>query len=141
VRWSSTSTCSSATRRTSTLASAFEADGDGDESFLELDVDRYRALLEQVMARYPGMQIVASTLRQVRSASVNDWSAVCATRDGFHAGAWMEGLEIYDRVGGGDSFASGLIYGLLAGADVDTSMARLDEVRRVMAGGAARVVR
>jgi 2-dehydro-3-deoxygluconokinase len=91
---------------------------------------------------------------------MNDWSGVCSTRDGFHVGPAMRGLEIYDRVGGGDSFASGLVHGLLAGDDVetsvayavahgalamttpgDTSMATLAEVEHVMHGGAARVVR
>jgi 2-dehydro-3-deoxygluconokinase len=85
---------------------------------------------------------------------------VCSTRDGFVVGPELRGLEILDRVGGGDSFASGLIYGLLGGADIgtslaygvahgalamttpgDTSMATLAEVERVLRGGGARVIR
>ena len=90
----------------------------------------------------------------------NDDIHVIEPRDQFHVGPEMRGLEIFDRVGGGDSFASGLIYGLLSGTDVetslaygvahgalamttpgDTSMATLDEVERIVRGGAARVAR
>jgi 2-dehydro-3-deoxygluconokinase len=131
-----------------------------DENLLELDPASYERLLEQVLDRNPQLSVVASTLRQVRSASVNDWSAVCHTRSGFHAGPWMDGLQIFDRVGGGDSFASGFFYGLLTGTDVDTalalgvahgalamttpgdtSMATLAEVKRIVTGGSARVIR
>ena len=137
----------------------FELEGVGDD-LLELDPDAYGRLLGQVMDRLPRLSLVASTLRQARTATVNDWSAVCRTRDGFHRGPSLDGLEILDRVGGGDSFASGLFYGLLTGADVDralaygvahgalamttpgdTSMASLDEVERLVRGGGARVVR
>jgi 2-dehydro-3-deoxygluconokinase len=140
-------------------ALGYEA-AEGDEDFLELDVDRYKELLGRVMADRPTLSIAASTLREVHTASVNDWSAVCHTRDGFHVGPSLDRLDIFDRVGGGDSFASGLIYGLLSGEGIDralalgvahgalamttpgdTSMARLDEVERVVAGGSARVVR
>jgi 2-dehydro-3-deoxygluconokinase len=134
--------------------------GHGDGDFLELDVDRYAELLGRVMADRPTLSIAGSTLRQAHTASVNDWSAVCRTRDGFHVGPSLERLDIFDRVGGGDSFASGLIYGLLNGDGIeralalgvahgalamttpgDTSMARLDEVERMVAGGSARIVR
>jgi len=99
-------------------------------------------------------------LRRVRTASVNDWNGVCQTRDSFHEGRPMPALEIFDRVGGGDSFVSGLAYGLLSDFDVDTalafgiahgalamttpgdtSMATLAEVRRLAAGRSARVIR
>ena len=131
-----------------------------DENLLHLDLDAYATLLEQVLAAYPGIAMVATTLREVRSATVNDWSAVCRTRAGFHVGPRIEGLEILDRVGGGDSFASGLVYGLLNGREPekalaygvahgalamttpgDTSMATLAEVERLVAGGSARVRR
>ncbi len=131
-----------------------------DENLVELDVGVYGRLLEQVLERNPQLSVVATTLRQVRSATVNDWSAVCHTRTGFHVGPSLDGLEILDRVGGGDSFASGFFYGLLTGTDVDaalaygvahgalamttpgdTSMATLDEVERLVRGGSARVVR
>lgn len=131
-----------------------------EESLLELEPEAYRLILRQVLERNPRLAIVATTLRQVRSATVNDWSAVCHTRDGFHVGPILDGLEILDRVGGGDSFASGFFYGLLTGAGVesalaygvahgalamttpgDTSMATLPEVERLVRGGSPRVVR
>ncbi|MEO5633658.1 sugar kinase [Gaiella sp.] len=140
-------------------ALGFEIEG-VDENLLHLDLDAYARLLEQVLAAYPRLAVVATTLREVRSATVNDWSAVCRTRDGFHVGPRYESLEILDRVGGGDSFASGLFYGLLHGWDPersiaygvahgalamttpgDTSMATVAEVERLVGGGSARVQR
>jgi 2-dehydro-3-deoxygluconokinase len=132
-----------------------------DESHVDLDVGEYRRLHSEVLSGHPNLTLIATSLREAHTATVNDWSAVCSTRDAFFVGPSMRGLEIFDRVGGGDSFASGLIYGLLSGTDVetslaygvahgalamttpgDTSMATLEEVERVMRGGAAaRVVR
>jgi 2-dehydro-3-deoxygluconokinase len=131
-----------------------------DENLLELDVAHYERLLDRVLAEQPQLALAASTLRQAHTATVNDWTAVCRTRREFHTGPAYDALEIYDRVGGGDSFASGLIYGLLEGRDVDaalaygvahgalamttagdTSMATLAEVERLVAGGAPRVER
>ena len=131
-----------------------------DESHTGLDVTAYERLHREVLAAYPNLSLVATSLREAHTATVNDWSAVCSTRDAFFVGPALPGLEIFDRVGGGDSFASGLIYGLLSGADPesslaygvahgalamttpgDTSMSTLAEVERVMRGGAARVVR
>ncbi len=113
-----------------------------------------------MLAGYPGLSLVATSLREAHTATLNHWSGVCSTRDGFVIGPQIRDLEIFDRVGGGDSFASGLVYGLLSGADLktslaygvahgalamttpgDTSMATLEEVERVAAGGSARVVR
>ena len=140
-------------------ALGFEVEG-VDENLLRLDLGVYSQLLEQVMVAYPQLAAVATTLRQVRSATVNDWSAVCQTGDGFHVGPAYEGLEILDRVGGGDSFASGFFYALVNGWEPekalaygvahgalamttpgDTSMATLAEVERLVAGGSARVNR
>jgi 2-dehydro-3-deoxygluconokinase len=132
-----------------------------DENLLELDLDAYERLLAAVIQGYPQLSVVATTLRQVRSATVNDWSAACTTRDtGFLIRPRMEALEIFDRLGGGDSFASGFFYGLLNGRAAeealaygvahgalamttpgDTSMATLDEVERLVRGVAPRVVR
>ena len=131
-----------------------------DADLTDLDPAAYDRMLAQVLDDHPGVAVAASTLRQVRGASRNDWSAVCRTRAGFHAGPELRDLEILDRIGGGDSFASGFAYGLLGGGDADaalaygvahgalamttpgdTSMATLPEVERLMAGGAARVVR
>lgn len=113
-----------------------------------------------MFADYPNLAIIATSLREAHTATRNDWSALASTRDAFLAGPAMPDLELLDRVGGGDSFASGLIYGLLSGADLetalacgvahgalamttpgDTSMATLAEVQHVMRGGAARVTR
>jgi 2-dehydro-3-deoxygluconokinase len=131
-----------------------------DESHTGLDVTAYENLHREVLAAYPKLALVATSLREAHTATVNDWSAVASTRDAFFVGPAMPGLEIFDRVGGGDSFASELIYGLLQGKDVqtalaygvahgalamttpgDTSMATLDEVERVIAGGGARIAR
>jgi 2-dehydro-3-deoxygluconokinase len=131
-----------------------------DDSHMQLDVGAYERLHREVLGGYPNLTLVATSLREAHTATINDWSAVCSTRDAFHVGPEMRGLEIFDRVGGGDSFASGLIYGLLQGFEVeralaygvahgalamttpgDTSMATLEEVERVVRGGAARVAR
>jgi 2-dehydro-3-deoxygluconokinase len=131
-----------------------------DEDLLDLEVAQYERLLGRVLEAHPGLELVASTLRQARTATVNDWCAVCRTRDGFHVGPRFDGLEVFDRVGGGDSFASGLIFGLLEGLSVeralaygvahgalamttpgDTSMVTRSEVERVVAGRAPRVER
>jgi 2-dehydro-3-deoxygluconokinase len=131
-----------------------------DDDLLELDVSSYERLLGRVLEDHPNLALVASTLRQARTATVNDWSAVCRTREAFHVGPGYDALEIFDRVGGGDSFASGLIYGLLEELDVeqalaygvahgalamttpgDTSMATRAEVERLVAGRAPRVDR
>jgi 2-dehydro-3-deoxygluconokinase len=131
-----------------------------DESHTGLEVGVYERLHREVLGAYPNLAVVATSLREAHTATVNDWSAVATTGDAFFVGPAMPGLEIFDRVGGGDSFASGLIYGLLQGRDVetalaygvahgalamttpgDTSMATLEEVERVMRGGGARVLR
>ena len=133
---------------------------DVDESLTDLDVGAYERLHRDVIGAYPNLTLVATSLREAHTATVNDWTAVASTRDTFLVGPALRGLEIFDRVGGGDSFASGLVYGLLTGADVetalaygiahgalamttpgDTSMATLAEVERVRRGGAARVLR
>jgi 2-dehydro-3-deoxygluconokinase len=131
-----------------------------DDSHLGLDRGAYEQLHREVLSGYPNLALVATSLREARTATVNDWTAVCSTHEGFVVGPTMRDLEIFDRVGGGDSFASGLIYGLLGERDLetslaygvahgalamttpgDTSMATLAEVERVMSGAAARVSR
>jgi 2-dehydro-3-deoxygluconokinase len=129
------------------------------ESFDELPIASYEKMLHELSAAYPNLKVIASTLRTAHSASENAWGAIA-----LHAGEIVHvpqrNLEILDRVGGGDSFASGLIYGMLAGKGIDwavrcgvahgalamttpgdTSTASLAEVTRVMAGGAARISR
>ena len=82
---------------------------EADEDLLKLDVGSYERLLGHVLeGDSRKVALVASTLRRARTATLNDWSAVCRTRDGFRVGPSFEALEILDRVGGGDSFASGL---------------------------------
>jgi 2-dehydro-3-deoxygluconokinase len=117
-------------------------------------------MIERAVKEFPNFQAVATTLRNVKSATINDWGAVCYLDGRFYQATTRENLEVLDRVGGGDSFASGLIYGFLAGKGPqwavecgaahgalamttpgDTTMATLAEVERVMKGGAARVAR
>ena len=131
-----------------------------DESFSALDPGNFKKMIQLARAQYPNFQVVATTLRNAKTATVNDWGAICSFGDDFFLGTLRENLEIYDRVGGGDSFASGLIYGFLSGRGPqfavdcgaahgalamttpgDTSMATLDEVLKVMKGGGARVSR
>jgi 2-dehydro-3-deoxygluconokinase len=134
---------------------------DTDPELTTLPVDSFRRMIGEVTAAYPNFEVVATTLRAVRSATVNDWGAVAwSERTGFVQATDRPGLEIMDRVGGGDSFASGLIYGLIEKADLataveygaahgalamttpgDTSMATLREVERLAGGGGARVQR
>jgi 2-dehydro-3-deoxygluconokinase len=132
-----------------------------DRNYSNLPTAPFKEMVEKVAAAYPNLQIIATTLRKVNSASDNDWGAIAWSRaDGFFEVPSFTHLEIFDRVGGGDSFASGLIYGLLEGHDLqkslqlgqahgalamttpgDTSMASKSEVEKLAAGGSARVVR
>ncbi len=142
-----------------TAALGFEVEG-LDENLSALDPGNFRKMIERAIAAFPNFKAVATTLRNARTASRNDWAAVLFT-DGrlFESRAYTD-LEIWDRVGGGDSFASGLVYGFLAGRGPDwavdcgaahgalamttpgdTTMATLAEVERVMKGGSARVQR
>jgi 2-dehydro-3-deoxygluconokinase len=142
-----------------TAALGFHVEG-LDESHSKLDVENFRRMIEQVVAEFPDLKIVAATLRNARTATRNDWGAVCYHGGRLYQAQTRENLEIYDRVGGGDSFASGLIYGLLTGRGPqwavecgaahgalamttpgDTSMATLAEVERVMKSTGARVAR
>ena len=133
----------------------------GDDSFTQLDVGAYEAMANEAVRQFPNLAVVAVSLRQVRSATVNDWGGLawCA-RDGFIQATWREGLEIFDRLGGGDSFASGIVYGLMVLDDLrlgleygaangalamttpgDTTTATLAEIKKLAAGGSARVQR
>jgi 2-dehydro-3-deoxygluconokinase len=131
------------------------------EDLTSLDPANFQAMISEATARYPNFTVVATTLRGVHSATVNDWGAVAWSElSGFVEATHRPGLEIFDRVGGGDSFASGLVYGLLTGKDLaeaveygaahgalamttpgDTSMATLAEVESLARGGGARVQR
>jgi 2-dehydro-3-deoxygluconokinase len=116
-------------------------------------------MMEALIEAFPNIATVATTLRTAPSASTNGWGAIC-----YHEGKFYEvaqhDVEVYDRVGGGDSFASGFLYGLLAGKGPewalecgvahgalamstpgDTTMATLAEVTRAMKGPSARIER
>jgi 2-dehydro-3-deoxygluconokinase len=101
-----------------TAALGFQIEGVG-EHLGELDSANFRKMIEKAVATFPNFRAVATTLRHAKTASVNDWGAVCYYEGEFHEARPMPDLEIFDRVGGGDSFASGLIYGFLneKGAD------------------------
>ncbi|MEE6272112.1 sugar kinase [Georgenia wangjunii] len=143
-----------------TASLGFEVAG-VDENLTDLDVASFRAMIEEASAGYPNFEVIGTTMRGVHSATVNDWGAIAWSKDeGFAEATHRTGLEILDRVGGGDSFASGLIYGLMAGEPLataveygaahgalamttpgDTSMATKAEVLKLAAGGSARVQR
>ena len=142
-----------------TACLGFEVEG-LDDNISSIDVEKFKAMIGAVVAEYPDLRVIASTLRTVNSATVNDWGAVCWVDGRFFEANHHPQLEIFDRVGGGDSFASGLIYGLLTTGDPakavnygaahgalamttpgDTSMASMSEVEKIMRGGGARVVR
>ena len=131
------------------------------DDYTSLEHAPFHTMIENVVAAFPNLRVVATTLRGVNSASRNDWSAIAWSKDGglVASRVWPD-MEIYDRVGGGDSFASGLAYGLLTGEPLqeavqlgaahgalamttpgDTSMATHVEVRKLAAGSSARVQR
>ena len=142
-----------------TACLGFKIEGQ-DESLKELNVDGYKKMINEAVKTYPNFKAVATTLRTVHTATVNDWSALCWANGKIYKAADYKGLEIMDRVGGGDSFASGLIYGLMTTGDAekavnygaahgalamttpgDTTMATKKEVEAVMGGAGARVQR
>ena len=131
-----------------------------DEHLSALPAEAFQAMIGRARQEFPNVQVVATTLRVAHTATRNDWGAIVWSNGGFHQATTRTNLEILDRVGGGDSFASGLIYGFLTDRGAawavecgaahgalamttpgDTSMATLAEVERVMKGGTARVSR
>ena len=142
-----------------TACLGFEVAGVGDH-ISKIDVTSFKRMIETAVKEFPNFKVAATTLRSVKSATINDWGAICWAGGKFYEAIQRNGLEILDRVGGGDSFASGLIYGFMANADPqlavdygaahgalvmttpgDTSMASLAEVQTLMKGGGARVQR
>jgi 2-dehydro-3-deoxygluconokinase len=142
-----------------TAALGFEVERVG-EDFSSLDASSFRKMIDIVAAAYPNLSTIAATLRVAKTASRNDWGAICWSEGRFYEAPVRRDLEIYDRVGGGDSFASGLIYGLLTMRDPqwavecgaahgalamttpgDTSMATVSEVEKAMKGLGARIDR
>jgi 2-dehydro-3-deoxygluconokinase len=140
-------------------ALGFSVDG-LDSSLSKLDPANFGRMIERVVEAYPDIKVVATTLRNARSASHNDWGAVCWAEGTLHQARQRPALEILDRIGGGDSFASGLIYGFLSGFEPQqaveygaahgalamttpgsTSQVTLAEVERAVRGGSVRVAR
>ena len=142
-----------------TACLGFEVEG-VDENISNIQIDSFRNMISKAVGIYPNFKVVATTLRTVKTATVNSWGAICWADGEFYEATHREDLEILDRVGGGDSFASGLIYGLInelgpqsavqygaahgalamttAG---DTSMATRAEVKRLVDGAGSRVIR
>ncbi len=142
-----------------TACLGFHVEG-ADENLLHIDVTAFKKMIETAVKRFPNFKATATTLRAAKTATINDWEAIA-----WHDGKFFESrkypdLEILDRVGGGDSFASGFIYGLMTNGDAqkavdygaahgalamttpgDTSMADKSEVEKLMKGGGTRVQR
>ena len=142
-----------------TACLGFEVEG-VDENISSIEVDSFKNMINTAVKDFPNFKATATTLRAVKTATVNDWGAIAWANGDFYEATHREGLEILDRVGGGDSFASGLIYGFLTYNDPqkaveygaahgalamttpgDTTMATLAEVEKLVSGGGARVVR
>jgi 2-dehydro-3-deoxygluconokinase len=139
-------------------ALGFEIPGT-DENLTDFKTSSFKKMIEAVVKEFP-FKVVATTLRKAKTASRNDWGAICYHDGNFYEATNREGLEIFDRVGGGDSFDSGLIYGFLSGQPSqwcvecgaahgalamttpgDTTMATLSDVTAVMKGAGARIAR
>jgi 2-dehydro-3-deoxygluconokinase len=130
-----------------------------DEHISNVEKEAFKKMIETVVKEFP-FKVVATTLRKAKTATLNDWGAICYENGSFYEARQRENLEIFDRVGGGDSFASGLIYGFLTGQGPqwavecgaahgalamttpgDTTMATRKEVEQVMRGAGARIAR
>ncbi|MFA5293241.1 MAG: sugar kinase [Phycisphaerae bacterium] len=131
-----------------------------DKHLSKLDPSNFKKMILEAVKQFPNFKAVATTLRNAKTASINDWGAILYMDGSFYEAPHRENLEIYDRVGGGDSFASGLIYGLMEGKTPqqaveygaahgalamttpgDTTTVSLADVEKTMAGGTARVDR
>ncbi len=142
-----------------TACLGFEIDG-ADENLTDLDVGSFQKMIKKAVADFPNFKATATTMRGVKSATVNDWGAMAWFDGEFYTATHRPELEIMDRVGGGDSFASGFIYGLMELGDPqsaveygaahgalamstpgDTTMASVSEVEKMVGGGGARVDR
>ena len=142
-----------------TACLGFEVEG-MDHNLTTIETEAFKKMIGKAVAEFPNFKVAATTLRKVITATRNDWSAICWHEGRFYESRQYPGLEILDRVGGGDRFASGLIYGFIKTGDPqkavdygaahgalamttpgDTSMATVKEVEKTMGGGGARVVR
>lgn len=139
-------------------ALGFEVKG-MDEHISNIEAEAFKKMIARVVQEFP-FKVVATTLRKAKTATLNDWGAICYADGNVYEAKYRENLEIFDRVGGGDSFASGLIYGFLSGQSPqwavecgaahgalamttpgDTTMVTLKEVTQVMKGAGARIAR
>jgi 2-dehydro-3-deoxygluconokinase len=142
-----------------TAALGFEVKG-LDEHHSKLDPTGFKEMINRVVQDFPQLAVIAATLRNAKTATVNDWGAMCYCDGAFYQARVRENLEVYDRVGGGDSFVSGLIYGFLSGKEPqwsvdcgaahgalamttpgDTTMATLEDVLQAMKAQTARIAR
>ena len=142
-----------------TASLGFEVKG-ADHNLSKIELDAFKEMIETAVKEFPNFKVAATTLRRVITATKNDWSAILWHDGKFHQSRPYPELEILDRVGGGDSFASGLQFGFLQFNDPqkavdygaahgalasttpgDTSMATRKEVEKQISGGGARVVR
>jgi len=131
-----------------------------DEHISTIDPANFKKMIAAAVKAFPNFKVAATTLRNAKTASVNDWAAILYAGGQFYQSVTRENLEIYDRVGGGDGFASGLAYGFLEGKGPqaaveygaahgalamttpgDTSMVNAREVEAIMKGKGARVIR
>ncbi len=131
-----------------------------EESRGNTNAESYKQMAERVVKAYPNLQVVGTTLREVKSGLLNHWGAMIYNGGRIYQSRRYENLEIEDRVGGGDGFVAGLAYGFLSGLSTqeivefaaahgallqstrgDTSQVSLEEVRHVMRGGSARIKR
>jgi 2-dehydro-3-deoxygluconokinase len=141
------------------FSSALGFEVPGMEHLCDIETKAFRKMIKQVVEEFR-FGVVATTLRKATTATRNDWGAICFADGTFYEATYRENLEIFDRIGGGDSFSSGLIYGFLTGQDPqwavecgaahgalamttpgDTSMASLKEVMQVMNGVGCRIDR
>lgn len=142
-----------------TACLGFEIEG-ADKNLTDLAVDSFRQMIAKAVAEFPNFKATATTMRGVKTATKNDWGAMCCVDGTFYTSTHRPELEIMDRVGGGDSFCSGFIYGLMELQDPeraieygaahgalamttpgDTTMASLAEVEKIVSGAGARVDR
>lgn len=142
-----------------TACLGFEVEG-VDEHISAIDPANFKKMIQAAVKQFPNFKVAATTLRNAKTATFNDWSAILYAGGQFYQSIMRENLEIYDRVGGGDGFASGLAYGFLEGKGPqeaveygaahgalamttpgDTSMVNVKEVEAVIKGKGARVIR
>jgi len=142
-----------------TACLGFEVEG-ADEHLTNIETESFKKMIQTAVANFPNFKVAATTLRKATTASVNDWSALLYYEGQLYQSMQRPNLEIYDRVGGGDGFASGLAYAFLEGKGPqaaveygaahgalamttpgDTSMVRVEEVEAAMKGKGARVIR